>query len=42
VAQVWTRSAQPWLDFSDRLLSFAREADVAAIRARWQSRKAGG
>jgi hypothetical protein len=42
VAEVWTRSAQPWLDFSGRLLSFAREPDdVAAIEARWQRRKAG-
>ena len=42
VAEVWTESAQPWLHFSDRLLSFAREPDdIPAIQARWQSRKAG-
>jgi hypothetical protein len=42
VAEVWTRSAQPWLDFSDQLLSFTREPDDDdAITVRWQSRQAG-
>jgi hypothetical protein len=41
VAEVWAQSAQPWLDFSDRLLSFAREPDDDhAITVRWQRRKA--
>jgi hypothetical protein len=40
VAEVWTRSAQPWLNFSDRLLSFPREPDdIPAITARLRSRQ---
>jgi hypothetical protein len=40
VAEVWTQSAQPWLDFSDQLLSFAREpGDDHAITARWRNRQ---
>ena len=39
VAEVWTRSAQPWLRFSD-LLSFPREPDdIPAIQARRESRE---
>jgi hypothetical protein len=42
VAEVWAQTAQPWLHFSDRLLSFSREPDdIPAITARWQSRGAG-
>jgi hypothetical protein len=42
VAEVWAQSAQPSLRFSDRLMSFAWEPDdIPAMRALWQSRKAG-